>query len=396
MFLSRVLRTYVNSPCVMLDLCAAPGGKSTLARSVLPEGSLLVSNEVVRSRAQVLAENMIKWGSPDVVVTNNEAADFAPFPASFDVILADVPCSGEGMFRKDAVAVSEWSPANVELCWQRQRRIVSDIWGCLKPGGLFVYSTCTFNQFENEQNVHWICEEFGAEVLPVPVDSGWGIGGALGDAGSGLAVCRFLPSEVRGEGFFLAVLRKPLGDVLPGNAAFGPFLPESVPAPSGGKRRKGGNSSRQVAVPTDLQQWLSSPEAYVFDSLDGILTAVPQAFAGFCARLRQSLRVLHAGVAVAEQKGRDWQPHHALALSTALDRSAFPVAELPYAMAVAYLRREAVVLDADVPRGYVLVTYRDRPLGFVKNVGNRANNLYPQEWRIRSGHAPVGEERVLG
>ena len=169
MFVEQVLRQYVNAPVMMLDLCAAPGGKSTHARSVLPEGSLLVANEVIRNRSQVLAENLTKWGHPDVVVTNNDPADFSALSSFFDVILTDVPCSGEGMFRKDPVAVEEWSPENVEICWQRQRRIIADIWPCLKPGGILIYSTCTYNSKEDEENVCWIQQEFGAELLPLEV-----------------------------------------------------------------------------------------------------------------------------------------------------------------------------------------------------------------------------------
>ena len=205
MFLEQVLTQYVHEPVVMLDLCAAPGGKSTLARSVLPEGSLLVANEVMRNRVQVLAENVTKWGHPGTVVLNNDPADFVPLGELFDVILTDVPCSGEGMFRKDPVAVEEWSVENVTLCWQRQRRIVRDIWHCLKPGGLLVYSTCTYNREENEDNVAWIAEELGAEVLPVEVQSGWNISGNL--AGKDFPVYRFLPHRTEGEGLFMAVLR---------------------------------------------------------------------------------------------------------------------------------------------------------------------------------------------
>ena len=154
MFVEQALKQYIGErPSVMLDLCAAPGGKSTHARSVLPVGSLLVANEVIRNRSQILAENLTKWGHPGVVVTNNDPADFAGLEDFFDVILTDVPCSGEGMFRKDPVAVSEWSPENVEICWQRQRRIISDIWPSLKPGGLLIYSTCTYNTKEDEENI---------------------------------------------------------------------------------------------------------------------------------------------------------------------------------------------------------------------------------------------------
>ena len=173
MFVQCVLRQYVPCACRMLDLCAAPGGKSTLARAALPEGSLLVSNEIIRTRAQVLAENMVKWGHPDVVVTQNAPADFTPLTHFFDVILADVPCSGEGMFRKDAESVAEWSMGNVDVCWQRQRGIVADVWECLKPGGLFVYSTCTYNTWEDEENIRWMVRQLGAEPLPVPVDEAW-------------------------------------------------------------------------------------------------------------------------------------------------------------------------------------------------------------------------------
>ena len=211
MFVERVLQEYVKEPVVMLDLCAAPGGKSTLCRSALPEGSLLVANEVMRNRSQVLAENLIKWGHPEVVVTNNDPADFTDLTHLFDVILTDVPCSGEGMFRKDQVAVDEWSLENVDICWKRQRRILADIWPALKPGGILIYSTCTFNREEDEDNVAWIAKELDADVLSVPVEDSWGITGNL--TGKDFPVYRFLPHKTKGEGFFLGVLKK-RGDVL--------------------------------------------------------------------------------------------------------------------------------------------------------------------------------------
>lgn len=202
MFVEQALRRYVGEgPVVMLDLCAAPGGKSTHARSVLPAGSLLVANEVIRNRSQVLAENLTKWGHSGVVVTNNDPADFSSLTDFFDVILTDVPCSGEGMFRKDPVAVSEWSGENVEICWQRQRRIVTDIWPCLKPGGILIYSTCTYNTKENEENIRWIRDEFGAEVLPLEISTDWNITGNL-LSGEDFPAYRFLPHRTKGEGFF--------------------------------------------------------------------------------------------------------------------------------------------------------------------------------------------------
>lgn len=333
MFLEQAMKQYITDPAVMLDLCAAPGGKSTHARSVLPEGSLLVANEVIRHRSKILAENVTKWGHPDVVVTNNDPADFRRLGAFFDVILADVPCSGEGMFRKDPDAMNEWSLANVEICRQRQQRIIADIWSCLKPGGILIYSTCTYNTQENEENVAWIMKELGAEPLPIDIAPEWNITGSL--SGHDFPVYRFLPHRTKGEGFFLAVLRK---------------------EEEGDFRTRPGNSE---------------------------------------SILSKHLRIVRSsGVEPGVEKGKDVMPSHALAMSITLKPDQYPTYGLTYEQAIAYLRREAIVLDSTAPPGYVLVSYKNIPLGFVKNIGKRANNLYPQDWRIRSGYLPE-EVRVL-
>ena len=377
MFVERVLREYVQEPVVMLDLCAAPGGKSTLCRSALPEGSLLVANEVMRNRSQILAENLMKWGHPEVVVTNNDPADFTDLTHLFDVILTDVPCSGEGMFRKDQVAVDEWSLENVDICWQRQRRILSDIWPALKPGGLLIYSTCTFNREEDEDNVAWIARELGADMLEVPVEEAWGITGNL--IGDSFPVYRFLPHKVKGEGFFLAVLRKHAGEV------------ETV-EPRAEKKKKGGKDVKgkapQLSVPKEAKDWLQIPGDYQLTINGTNVQAFPKLHETVYTLLQQYVKVIHAGITLGEMKGKDLIPHHSLAMSTALANDAFPKAEVTYEQAIAYLRKESLVLDAGVPRGYVLLTYQNIPLGFMKNIGNRANNLYPQEWRIRSGYLP--------
>lgn len=388
MFLARALQAHLGpQPLVALDLCAAPGGKSTLARAVLPPDSLLVSNEPMRARAQVLAENLIKWGHPATVVTQNFPDAFTPLDGLFDLVLADVPCSGEGMFRKDEGAVADWSPDNVALCWRRQRDILTAVWPALKPGGLLVYSTCTFNRAEDEDNVAWIAGELGAEVLPVPVEPGWGITGNLlpaGEAASALPVYHFLPGTARGEGFFLAVLRK---------AGSGAEASACSLAASEGRRKaprgkgKPAPGRQTAAVPAACRSWLRRPDEYTFFiNLGGTCRAFPTTHYACLERLRGALTVLHAGVPVAECKGRDWQPAHGLALSTAFCPEAFPRCELDYPQAVAYLRKEAVTLPPDVPCGVVCLTYRGVPLGFAKQLGRRANNLYPQEWRIRSGH----------
>lgn len=328
MFLEQVFKQHVANPVLMLDLCAAPGGKSTHARSILPDGSLLVSNEVIRNRSQILSENMIKWGHPDVMVTQNDPSDFKKLHHLFDVILADVPCSGEGMFRKDPGAIDEWSLENVEICRQRQWRIISDIWPSLKPGGILIYSTCTYNLEENEENIFRIINELGASPLAVKHAPEWNITGNL--SGKDFPVYRFLPHKTRGEGFFLAVLRKEETEDI--------------------------TSARSVHVE---------------------------------ALLEKHLRVVHSfGVASGVKKGKDLIPPHALAMSKTLDLTSYPVCELTYEQAIAYLRREVLNLNPNTPRGYVLVTYKGVTLGFVKNIGNRANNLYPQEWRIRSGYLP--------
>ncbi len=389
MFVEQALRQYMSTaPVVALDLCAAPGGKSTHVRSLLPEGSLLVANEVIRNRSQILAENLTKWGHPDVVVTNNDPADFAPLTSFFDVILTDVPCSGEGMFRKDPVAVSEWSPENVDVCWQRQRRILSDIWPCLKPGGLLVYSTCTYNTKEDEENIRWMRDTFGAEILPLDIPADWNITGNL-LAGEDFPVYRFLPHRTRGEGFFLALLRKSEQEEEGLEENFQPSRRKSATS-CGKKKQASAISKEQLAL---VRRWLLSPDDYELSVVGTSVTAFPKAYLSELSSLQQSLRVIQSGVPLAEAKGKDLIPHHALAMSRLLCTDAFSREEVTYEQAIAYLRKEAIVLSAAAPRGYVLLTYKDVPLGFVKNIGNRANNLYPQEWRIRSGYLP--EEVIL-
>lgn len=387
MFVEQAMKQYVSAePVRMLDLCAAPGGKSTLVRGLLPEGSLLVANEVMRNRVQVLAENVTKAGHPDVVVTNNDPVDFASLTDFFDVLLTDVPCSGEGMFRKDPGAIDEWSPANVDLCAQRQRRILTDCWPCLKPGGILIYSTCTYNTCEDEENVAWMVRTFGAEVLPLEVSHEWGVTGNL-LAGADFPVYRFLPHRTRGEGFFLAVVRKPGGEDFRAN------LP-GIPVRKKKKNRAAPPSAADKDRCVVVRGWLSDPDAYTLTVAADGLAAFALRHEEALALLSDSLRVVQAGVALAEVKGKDLLPRHALAMSRLLRPGTFPVVAVDYEAAIAYLRKEALSLPEDAPRGYVLLAYRGVKLGFVKNVGNRANNLYPPEWRIRSSYLPE-EVRTL-
>lgn len=361
MFIEQVVKQYIHTPVRALDLCAAPGGKTTHLLSLLPEGSMLVSNEPVPQRAQVLAENVIKWGNPSAVVTRNEPADFAPFANFFDFVLVDAPCSGEGMFRKDPGAVEQWSLSNVAQCVARQRRILADIWSSLRPGGLLVYSTCTFNSEENEECVKWIAEELGATLLPLEVGDGWGITGSL--VGNDLPVYRFLPGYTAGEGFFLAVLRKN-GDA-----------PLAQP-----------RSERWQAVPAKLKSqvelWLKEPGGFDLLQLGDRIVATPREHTAAMLALQRKLRVLHFALPVADIKNDKLLPLHQLAMSNRLRKDAFTVVDLEREQALSYLHREALLFE-QLPLGYLLLTYKEAPVGFAKNVGNRANNLYPAEWRIR-------------
>lgn len=370
MFLAQVMSQFINQPnTVMLDLCAAPGGKSTLARTYLPTGSLLVANEVIRTRTQVLAENLTKWGYDDVMVTNNDPVDFAALGGFFDVILADVPCSGEGMFRKDPKSINEWSLENVDNCAKRQRRIINDVWPSLKEDGILIYSTCTYNSKEDEENIQWIIENLGAESLEVTISNDWDITSNL--IGEMPHVYRFFPGHTRGEGFFMAVLRK---------------KSEATPIPIFKEKVKKGEKA--IAVPKEIQSWLRYPETYYFENNGNSITAMQQQQKQFVNLLRKYLRVIQWGIRLAELKGKDFIPTHALALNLKRNKDTFPTVELTYQQAIAYLRKESLQLSPDAPHGHVLATYLQLPLGFLKNIGNRANNLYPQEWKIRSGYLP--------
>lgn len=366
MFVVQAFRALPEVPHRVLDLCAAPGGKSTLWRSLLPDGALLVANEPVRQRAMILAENLAKWGQPDVVVTNAYPADFAPLTGLFDVVAADVPCSGEGMFRKAPAAREEWSLQNVAMCAARQYDIIKEVWPALRPGGHLVYSTCTFNRLENEENVERIARELGAEVLRLSVRPEWGIVESPVGSGAGY---RFFPHRTRGEGFFLAVLRK-----------------DGEAAPARSKQKKRGRKApkaQPVREAATLSCWLANDGDFRLFAPDAEhVCALRESLFDDALLVSQAVRTLRAGVPLAEQKGRKWVPRHELALSSVRRKEAFPEVALSEAEAVAYLHRESLVL-ADAPRGYVVATFAGRALGFLNNLGARANNLYPAEWRIR-------------
>ena len=359
MFLGEVLNQYVKRDSIVLDMCAAPGGKSTLISQYLGEEGLLVSNEVVRQRVFVLSENIQKWGNGNTVVTHNYTADFGnKLQNLFDCILVDAPCSGEGMFRKDVGAIEEWSPKNVQECVARQCEILDDVWDALKPGGVLVYSTCTFNQEENEQNVKWIIEELGAELLPIAYDPTWGI--VEGNPGY-----HFYPHKVKGEGLYMCALRK-----LGAPATF--RMPKSkVQAPK-----------TKVDGEVEMRTWLKHPDRWVIRQQDRFMSAYPAKYKELIEYISTQFICISTGFGIGELRGKGVAPQHSLAMLKDLNKQAFVCADLTLEQALAYLRNEALVLEG-VQQGIVLITYDNVPLGFVKNVGNHCNNLYPKEWRIR-------------
>ena len=369
MFIAHVIRHFVQEPVRYLDLCAAPGGKTTAAIQALPAGTMVVANEIVPPRARVLVDNVIRWGNPRCVVTSNAPAQIGKLSRFFDVIAADVPCSGEGMMRKDNEAVSQWSPALVEQCAQRQREILTDVWSALRPGGLLIYSTCTYNRQENEEIAGFIVRELGAAPLEVPIEPSWRIHPAIG---SDCPCYRFMPHLVDGEGLFMAVFRKD------GNG------------PRQDIRIKAKNAKKADEIG---KHWLTSPNDYVIEQQDDLLIAVPQDIHREVADLRASLNVLHAGVELATVMGRKMVPLHALAMSTARAEGVFPVCEVDYQTALRYLRGESITVDG--PRGHVLVAHAGTVLGFANNLGNRANNLYPKSQRILSTHLPDEKPVIL-
>lgn len=382
MFVSHVVRHLVTTPVTALDLCAAPGGKTTTLRASLPAGSVVVANEPMKVRASILSENVQKQGHPDILVTNNYPCDFRKADIAFDFILADVPCSGEGMFHKDPQAIREWGPQNVYNCAALQRSIIEDIWPTLRPGGFLVYSTCTFNEHEDEENIQWIIDHLGAQLVDIPVDPDWHITGALGTSLSSLsddkqAVYRFIPGFTPGEGLFMAVLQKPQADE-----------PESTR-----KKRPTASRLKTSAYQKMVSHWLQEDpklghNTWTLIDTPTLIRAIPTHWLTLYEKASKALRLIHAGVGIGTPKGKNIVPAASLALSTALAPTAFPQVEIGWEQAMLYLRKEAIALPTETPRGLVLLTYRGLALGFCKNIGNRANNLFPQEWKIKTTHLP--------
>ncbi len=365
-FVGCLLQGGPTSGARILDLCAAPGGKTTLYASLVGRGGLVVANEIDRRRASVLADNVRKWGTGNVVVTTCEPHAVCDCEAWFDVVAVDAPCSGEGMFRKDPAARGEWSENNVRQCAARQDNILREAWRALRPGGTLIYSTCTFNRDEDEGSLERMLAWAGDEVAapyPVDVDPAWGI--VEGEVGP-FRTFRFFPHRTVGEGFFAAVARK---------------------APDAPGRQRLPKGRRSMVAPADrasageLRRWVREPDRMVFGTVAGTGYAWYGEQAEAVKTLSEALPVICSGVALGQLfKGR-LKPDPALAFFDGLERGAVPVAGLDDEQALRYLRRQEVAAGA-LAEGVNLVTARGRALGFAKRIGARVNNMYPNSLRI--------------
>lgn len=327
---NEILRKNVlpENPLV-LDLCAAPGGKTTSMINALPDSAFVVANEVIAKRAHILYENLCKWGFPNTVVTNSRTSEFTALGDIFDIIAVDAPCSGEGMMRKDSEAVEQWTPALVDQCCAMQREILADAVQVLAPGGYLIYSTCTFNRKENEENVAWLMENFDLQPERLDLPEEWGIASEID---SPYPALRFMPHVTRGEGLFVAVMHKK-GE-------------QSGSAVIGSRHKIIEKIRRRLNVPAASEAPVKNRNA----------KGKPQ---------------------------KETRPDASEPLRTTYNINTYPHVELSLEESLKYLRHEAIVLPPETPRGFIVVTYLGHPMGFVKNIGNRANNLYPSEWRIR-------------
>ena len=363
MFLEQAFLQAIDpaEPINVLDLCGAPGGKSTHLLSLMNKESLLVSNEVIRSRSGVLAENIQKWGSNNVVVTSTDPEAFNQLAGFFDLVVIDAPCSGEGMFRKDPAAMDTWSLDNVALCTRRQQRILSDVWPAIKAGGHLIYSTCTYNASENEENLAWLESQHDIDFIPLNIDPNWNIesiqyGKVIG--------YKLYPHRVKGEGLFLAVIRKASSEK---ELRLKSFATLATPSKK---------------IQQQLAPWISDAgEKTIFQHADQ-LRFFPTNKMRELEVLAKSIYIVNAGTHIATAKHDKLVPAHAGALSQSLNKENFESIRVTQAEALTYLRKQTMNPTGNA-KGFALVEYNELPLGWVNVLDNRINNLYPADWKIR-------------
>lgn len=360
MFLDHVLRQVVaeKKDLRVLDLCAAPGGKSTLLASFLNGEGLLISNEVIRTRASILEENMARWGYMNTWVTSNDPRDFARLHGYFDVAVVDAPCSGSGLFRKDERALEEWSEANVQLCSQRQQRILADMWPALKENGILIYATCSYSPLEDEQLLDWLSEEFEVSSINIPIPEGWGI--ITTTSAKGMTGYRFFPDKVKGEGFFIAALQKK-------------SVEDSMRAPKSKfiHNKKIAEQASYLLQPGDY--------CYLSTSKDEFSVIHPQHEADY-HMLQKAVYLRKTGLAIGSPAAKDWLPAHEVALSIDVAKN-LPIVSVNKEQALRFLKKEDIAISLE--KGWYIVNYQGIGLGWIKSLGNRINNYLPKNWRIR-------------
>lgn len=364
-FVGHILETTGTGDGRILDMCAAPGGKTTLYSALVGEKGLVVANDPVRNRASVLADNVRKWGIGNVVVACDEPQHIAVFENRFDVVAVDAPCSGEGMFRKDERAREEWSENNVRMCAARQLQILDSAWHALRPSGVLIYSTCTFNRTENEGVLREFSARVGGELAEaecIACDDAWGV--VAGREGV-FQTFRFYPHRACAEGFFVAVARKAASD---GRAV--------VPKP----RRRIMNDVAG-AVRKELSRWVLHPENMRFADVGGTCYGYYADTYDEVRSFAETVNVIYSGVAMGVVYNGKLKPDAALAMFVDLNENAVPVAELEREEALRYLRKQDIAASA-FAEGVNLVKSGGCALGFVKRIGNRCNNMYPNSLRI--------------
>jgi 16S rRNA C967 or C1407 C5-methylase (RsmB/RsmF family)/NOL1/NOP2/fmu family ribosome biogenesis protein len=364
MFLEQALKQTcdLSKSIKILDLCAAPGGKSTLIQSLISEDSLLVSNELIKSRVGTLKENLAKWGGANIILSNNDPRDLGRLGNYFDIIVVDAPCSGSGLFRREPEAIDEWSEAAVHLCSQRQQRILADVWPSLKKNGILIYSTCSYSQEENEDIVSWMCREFAVDSLPLSITDSPGIVQTITGEKPAYGY-RFYPDKVKGEGFFISCVKKKEG---------GEFF-----FPRAGNQSLTKLGKKETALVTN---YIKRDLFLIFFIHDGLVNALPASLERDLIYLRAFLYLKKAGVLLGKLIGKELVPDHQFALSTLINPE-WPSIPVNLEEAIKYLQKEELNLDSFF-RGWVLLRYKNQNLGWIKILKDRINNYYPKEWRI--------------
>ena len=378
MFLAFALKKIadLSQKLKVLDLCAAPGGKSTLIQSLISPESVLVSNEVIKTRVPVLTQNMTKWGRANSIVSNNDPAHFKEIPGFFDIMLIDAPCSGSGLYRKDPEAALTWSQDLVKLCSQRQQRILADAWDCLKEDGYLIYSTCSYSNEENEDILDHLFSQYPCESIALSPDPAWNIVVTISNR-SGAFGYRFYPDKTSGEGFFLAVIQKKrMVDSENQDKHAGRYSNKRVHS------NKLNEYPERIPRSAELQikKWMKEGLLEYIPVGDSVHALAP-GLANDFGLLKKSLYLKKAGIRVGKAGGQDWIPDHELALANYLKKDSTTI-EISYPDAIHYLRGEP--FDVDIPlKGWHTVGYQGLDLGWVKLLESRMNNYYPKSWRIR-------------